>query len=43
MTYTAWFEEIRKDDIALVGGKGANLALKGPMSDLKVARRLCRC
>src|SRR5215217_4893220 len=25
MTYTAWFDEIRKDDIALVGGKGANL------------------
>jgi len=25
MTYTAWFEEIRKDDIALAGGKGANL------------------
>ena len=25
MIYTAWFEEIRKDDIALVGGKGANL------------------
>src|SRR5215216_997313 len=25
MTYTAWFNEIRKDDIALVGGKGANL------------------
>src|SRR5919199_4278251 len=25
MTYTAWFNEIRKDDIALAGGKGANL------------------
>jgi rifampicin phosphotransferase len=25
MTYTPWFDEIRKDDIALVGGKGANL------------------
>ena len=25
MTYTAWFGEIRKDDIVLVGGKGANL------------------
>jgi rifampicin phosphotransferase len=25
VTYTAWFGEIRKDDIALVGGKGANL------------------
>src|SRR5215217_4471518 len=25
MTYTAWFEGIRKDDIALAGGKGANL------------------
>ena len=25
MTYTAWFNEIRKDDVALVGGKGANL------------------
>ena len=25
MTYTAWFDEIRKDDIALAGGKGANL------------------
>ncbi len=25
MTYTAWFEEIRKDDVALAGGKGANL------------------
>jgi rifampicin phosphotransferase len=25
MTYTAWFDEIDKDDIALVGGKGANL------------------
>jgi pyruvate,water dikinase len=23
--YTAWFDEIRKDDIALGGGKGANL------------------
>jgi phosphohistidine swiveling domain-containing protein len=25
VTYTAWFNEMRKDDIALVGGKGANL------------------
>ena len=25
MTYTAWFDEIRKDDIPLAGGKGANL------------------
>src|SRR5215203_3043475 len=25
MAYTAWFDEIRKEDIALVGGKGANL------------------
>src|SRR5215208_2573222 len=25
MTYTAWFNEIRRDDIALAGGKGANL------------------
>jgi rifampicin phosphotransferase len=25
MTYTAWFDEIRKDDIALACGKGANL------------------
>src|SRR5919107_1330255 len=25
MTYTAWFDEIRKDDIALAGGKGPNL------------------
>jgi pyruvate,water dikinase len=25
MTYTAWFDEIHKDDIALAGGKGANL------------------
>jgi phosphoenolpyruvate synthase len=25
VTYTAWFDEIRKDDIALAGGKGANL------------------
>ena len=25
MTYTAWFDVIRKDDIALAGGKGANL------------------
>jgi rifampicin phosphotransferase len=25
MTYIAWFDEIRKDDIALAGGKGANL------------------
>ena len=25
MTYTAFFDEIRKDDIALAGGKGANL------------------
>ncbi len=25
MTHTAWFNEIRKDDIALAGGKGANL------------------
>ena len=25
MTYTAWFDEIRKGDIALAGGKGANL------------------
>jgi rifampicin phosphotransferase len=25
MTYTAWFNEIRKDDIALAGAKGANL------------------
>src|SRR5829696_4534857 len=25
MTYTAWFEGIRKDDVALAGGKGANL------------------
>jgi phosphohistidine swiveling domain-containing protein len=25
MTYTAWFDEIRRDDIALAGGKGANL------------------
>src|SRR5918999_2779597 len=25
MTYTAWFDEIGKQDIALVGGKGANL------------------
>src|SRR5829696_8789279 len=25
MTYTAWFNKIRKDDIALAGGKGANL------------------
>jgi rifampicin phosphotransferase len=25
MTYTAWFNEIGKDDIALAGGKGANL------------------
>src|SRR3712207_7246291 len=26
MIYTAWFDEIRKDDIALAGGKGANLS-----------------
>ena len=25
MTYTAWFDEIRKDDIALAGGQGASL------------------
>jgi len=25
MTYTAWFDEIGKDDIVLAGGKGANL------------------
>jgi rifampicin phosphotransferase len=25
MIYTAWFDEIRKDDIVLAGGKGANL------------------
>src|SRR5918993_670526 len=25
MTYTAWFDEIGKQDIALAGGKGANL------------------
>jgi phosphohistidine swiveling domain-containing protein len=25
MTYTAWFDEISKEDIALAGGKGANL------------------
>ena len=25
MTYTAWLDEIRKGDIALAGGKGANL------------------
>jgi rifampicin phosphotransferase len=25
MTHTAWFDELRKDDIALAGGKGANL------------------
>src|SRR5215203_1705683 len=25
MTYTAWFDEIGKDDIKLAGGKGANL------------------
>ena len=25
MTYTAWFDEIHKDDIARMGGKGANL------------------
>jgi pyruvate,water dikinase len=25
MTYTAWFDEIRKGDLALAGGKGANL------------------
>src|SRR5918998_5535067 len=25
MTYTAWFDEVGKADIALVGGKGANL------------------
>src|SRR5918995_5746638 len=25
MTYSAWLDDIRKDDIALVGGKGANL------------------
>src|SRR5215203_2625566 len=25
MAYTAWFDEIRKEDIALAGGKGANL------------------
>jgi rifampicin phosphotransferase len=25
VTYTAWFDEIRKDDVALAGGKGANL------------------
>ena len=25
MAYTAWFDEIHKDDIALAGGKGANL------------------
>src|SRR5829696_7397184 len=25
MTYTAWFDEIGKEDIALAGGKGANL------------------
>src|SRR5215208_4387696 len=25
MAYTAWFDEIGKEDIALVGGKGANL------------------
>jgi phosphoenolpyruvate synthase/pyruvate phosphate dikinase len=25
MTYTAWFDEIGRDDIALAGGKGANL------------------
>src|ERR671917_2712600 len=25
MTYTAWFDELGKDDIALAGGKGANL------------------
>jgi phosphoenolpyruvate synthase/pyruvate phosphate dikinase len=25
MTYIAWYDEIRKDDIALAGGKGANM------------------
>ncbi|MGH3105593.1 MAG: PEP/pyruvate-binding domain-containing protein, partial [Rubrobacteraceae bacterium] len=25
MTYSAWLDDIRRDDIALVGGKGANL------------------
>ena len=25
MTYTVWFDQIHKDDIALAGGKGANL------------------
>jgi phosphohistidine swiveling domain-containing protein len=25
VTYTAWFEDIRKDNVALAGGKGANL------------------
>ena len=25
MTYTVWLDEISKDDIALAGGKGANL------------------
>ena len=25
MTYTAWFDEVGKEDIALAGGKGANL------------------
>jgi pyruvate,water dikinase len=25
MTYTAWFDEISKEDIPLVGGKGSNL------------------
>jgi len=25
VTYTAWFDGIRKDDVALAGGKGANL------------------
>jgi phosphoenolpyruvate synthase/pyruvate phosphate dikinase len=25
VTYSAWLDDIRRDDIALVGGKGANL------------------
>ena len=25
MIYTAWIDDLRKDDIALAGGKGANL------------------
>jgi rifampicin phosphotransferase len=36
MTHTAWFDEIRKDDIALAGGKGANLGELSQVGTLPV-------